>query len=77
MAEENSKYDEIGDNLDGLCGEEEIYSNSSEGCWEEEQQFEELEDNVNRKQGYVPRKQLTRNRNAHDIDSSLDETNYK
>ena len=29
LAEENGKYHEIGGNLDSLCGEEEIYSNSS------------------------------------------------
>ena len=29
LAEKNGKYHEIGGNLDALCGEEEIYSNSS------------------------------------------------
>ena len=78
LAEENGENDEIGDNLDELCGEEEeIDSNPSEECLEEEQQSEEPEDNVNRQQRYGPRKQLTRNRNVHDIDSSLDENNYK
>ena len=78
QAEENGENDEIGDNLDELCGEEEeIDSNPSEECLGEEQQCEEPEDNVNRQQRYGPRKQLTRNRNVHDIDSSLDENNYK
>ena len=77
LAEENDENDEIGDNLDELYGEEEIDSNPSEECLEEEQQSEEPEDNVNRQQRYGPRKQLTRNRNVHDIDSSLNENNYK
>ena len=69
---------EIGDNLDELCcEEEEIDSNPSEECLEEDQESEEPEDNVSRQQRYGPRKQLTRNRNVHDIDSSLDENNYK
>ena len=70
--------DEIGDNLDEVCGEEEeIDSKSNEKFLEKEHQSEEPEDNVNRQQRYGPRKQLTRNRNVHDIDSSLDENNYK
>ena len=78
LGEENGENDEIGDNLDELCGEEEeIDSNPSEECLEEEQQSEEPQDNVNRQQRYGPRKQLTRNRNVHDIDSSLNENNYK
>ena len=78
LAEENGKNNEIGDNLDELCGEEEeIDSNPSEECLKEEQQSEEPEDNVNRQQRYGPRKELSRNRNVHDIDSSLDENKYK
>ena len=78
LAERKGDNDEIGDNLDELCGEEEeIDSNPNEECLEEEQQSEEPEDNVNRQQRYGPRKQLTRNRNIHDIDSSLDENNCK
>ena len=78
LAEENGEDDEIGDNLDELCSEEEeIDSKSNEECLEEEQQSEEPEDNVNQQQRYGPRKQLTRNRNIHDIDSSLDENNCK
>ena len=78
LAEENGEKDEIGDNLDDLYGEEEeIDTNPSEECLEEEQQSEEPEDNVNRQQRYGPRKQLTRNRKVHDIESSLDENNYK
>ena len=78
LAEENGEKDEIGYNLDDLYGdEEEIDTNPSEECLEEEQQSEEPEDNVNRQQRYGPRKQLTRNRNIHDIDSSLDENNCK
>ena len=69
---------EIGDNLDELCcEEEEIDSNPSEECLEEDQESEEPEDNASRQQRYGPRKQLTRNRNVHDIASSLDENNYK
>ena len=78
LAEENGEKDEIGYNPDDLYGdEEEIDTNPSEECLEEEQQSEEPEDNVNRQQRYGPRKQLTRNRKVHDIDSSLDENNYK
>ena len=78
LAKENYENDEIGNNLDELCGEEEeIDFNPSEECLEEEQQSKELGDNVNRQQRYGPRKQLTRSRNVHDIDSSLDENNYK
>ena len=78
LAEENGDNDGIGDNLDELCGEEgEIDSNPSDGCLEKEQQSEEPEDNVNWQQIYGPRKRLTTNRNVHDIDSSLDEKNYK
>ena len=78
LPEKNGENDEIGDNRDELCGEEEeIDSNPSEKCLEEEQQSKEPEDNVNQQQGYGPRKQITRNRNVHDIDSSLDENNYK
>ena len=78
LAEENGENDEVGDNLDEVCGEEEeISSKSNKKCLEEEQQSEEPEDNVNRQQRYGPRKQLTRNRKVHDIDSSLDENNYK
>ena len=52
LAEENGEHDEIGDNLDELCGEEEEEFDSipSEECLEEEQQSEEPEDNVNRQQ---------------------------
>ena len=46
------KNDEIGDNLDELCDEEEIYSNPRDVCLEEEQQPEELQDNVNRQRRY-------------------------
>ena len=78
LAERKGDNDEIGDNLDELCSEEEeIDSKSNEECLEEEQQSEEPEDNVNQQQRYGPRKQLTRNRNIHDIDSSLDENNCK
>ena len=74
LAEENGENDEIVYNLDELCGEEEeIDSNPREECLEEEQQPEEPEDNVNRQQRYGTRKQRTRNRNVHYIDSSLDE----
>ena len=43
---ENSENDETGDNLDELCGEEEIDSHPSlsEECSEEEQQSEEPEE---------------------------------
>ena len=78
LAEENGENDEIGDNPDNLCGEEvEIDSNPSEECLEEEQESEETEDNVSREQRYGPRKQVTRNRSVHNIDSLLDENNYK
>ena len=78
LAEEIGENDKIGDNLDELCGEEEeIDSNPREECLEEEKKSEEPEDNANWQQRYGPRKQLTRNRNAHDIESSLDENNYK
>ena len=73
----NNENDEIGDNLDELCGEEEeIDSSPSEECLEEKQQSDEPGDN-DRQQRYGPRKQLTRNQNVHDIDSLLDENNYK
>ena len=73
----NNENDEIGDNLDELCGEEEeIDSSPSEECLEEKQQSDEPGDN-DREQRYGPRKQLTRNQNVHDIDSLLDENNYK
>ena len=55
LADENGENDEIGDNLDELCGEEEIEFSSSEKCLEEKQQSEEPEDNVNRQQRYRPR----------------------
>ena len=62
LAEENSENDEIGDNLDELWDEEEqIDSNPSEEYLEEEHQSEEPEDNVDRRQTYGPRKQVTRN----------------
>ena len=79
LAEENGENDEIGDKSDKLCGEEEgvIDSNPSNECLEEEQQSDEPEDNVNQQQRYRPRKQLTHNRNVQEIDSSLDENNYK
>ena len=77
LADENGENDEIGDNLDELCGEEETESSSSEKCLEEKQQSEEPEDNEKRQQRYRPRKQLTRSRNVRNIDSSLDENNYK
>ena len=78
MAEENGENYEIGDNLDELCSkEEEIDCNPSKECLEEEQQSEESEDNLIRQQRYGPRKQVTRNWNVHDIDSSLDDNNYK
>ena len=77
LADENGEDDEIGDNLDELCGEEETESSSSEKCLEEKQQSEEPEDKENRQQRYRPRKQLTRSRNVSNIDSSLDENNYK
>ena len=78
LAERKGDNDEIGDNLDELCSEEEeIDSKSNEECLEEELQSGEPEDNVNQQQRYGPRKQLTRNRNIHDIDSSLDENNCK
>ena len=74
LAEENGENDEIGE----VCGEEVgIDSNSSEECLQEEEQSEEPEDNVNRQQRYGTREQLTRNRNVDNIDSSLDENNYK
>ena len=78
MAEENGENYEIGDNLDELCSkEEEIDCNPSKECLEEEQQSEESEDNLNQQKRYGPRKQVTRNWNVHDIDSSLDDNNYK
>ena len=52
-------------------------NNPNEECLEEEQQSEEPEDNVNRQQRYGLRKQVTHNRNVHDIDNLLDEKNYK
>ena len=78
LAEKNGENYEIGDNFDQLRGkEEEIDSNPSEECLEEEQQSEEPEDNVNQQQRYRSSKQLTCSLNVHDIDSSLDEKNYK
>ena len=78
LAEEHGESDEIGDNFDELCGEEEeIDSNPSEECLEEEQQSGKPEDNVNRRQRYGSRNQLTRDRNLHGIDNLLDENNYK
>ena len=53
LAEKNGENYEIGDTLDQLRGkEEEIDSNPSEECLEEEQQSEEPEDNVNQQQRY-------------------------
>ena len=53
LLEKNGENDEIGDNLDELCGQEEkIDSSPSEECLEDEQQSEEPEDNVNRQQRY-------------------------
>ena len=76
LAEENGENNEIGDNLDELYGEEEVIDSiPSEECLKEEQQSQEAEDNVNWQQRYRPRKQLTRNRNVHDIYSSLDKNN--
>ena len=78
LAEENGENDKIVDNLDEICGEEEeIDSNPSEECLKEEQKYEKPEDNVNRQQRYGSRKQLTRNRNVRNTDSSLDENSYK
>ena len=72
LAKENGGNSEIGDNLDELCGEkEENDSNPSEQCFEEEQQSGEPEDNINRPQRYWTRKQLTCNRNVHNIDSCV------
>ena len=39
--------------------------------------FSSEEQPLNPRQQYVPRKQLTRNRKVHDIDSSLDEANFE
>ena len=51
LAEENGKHDEIGDNLDELCGkEEEFDSIPYEEYLQEEQQSEEPEENVIRQQ---------------------------
>ena len=79
LAKKNGKNNGIGDDLDELCAEEEeeVDSNPSEKCLEEEQESQETENNVDWQQRYGPRKQLTRNRNFHDIDSSLDKNNYK
>ena len=78
LAEKNGENDEIDDKLDELCSEEEeIDSNPNEEFLEEERLSEEPEDSVNRQQRYWPRKQLPRNRNVHNIDSSLDKNNYK
>ena len=78
LAEENGENDEIDDNLDELCGEEEeIDSNPNEEFLEEERESEKPEDSVNRQQRQGPRKQLPRNGNVRDIDSSLDENNCK
>ena len=55
LAEENGENDQIGDNVDEMCGEEEIDSNPSEECLKEEQQSEEPEDNVNRQLRYGTR----------------------
>ena len=46
LTEENGENDETGDNLDELCGEEEIDSHPSpsEECSEEEQQSEKPEE---------------------------------
>ena len=56
LAEENGENDEIGDNIDELCGEEEESdSNWSEEWSGEEQQSKEPEDNVNRQQRNEPR----------------------
>ena len=75
LAEENGENDENGDNLDEFCGEEEeMYSNPKWGVLRGRTVIWRTWDNVNRQQRYGPRKQLTRNRNAH---SSLDENNYK
>ena len=75
LAEENGENDENGDNLDEFCGEEEeMYSNPKRGVLRGRTVIWRTWDNVNRQQRYGPRKQLTRNRNAH---SSLDENNYK
>ena len=71
MAEENGENYEIGDNLD------ELDCNPSKECLKEEQPSEESEDNLNRQQRYGPRKQVTRNWNVHNNDSSLDDNNYK
>ena len=80
LSEENGENDEIGDNLDELCGEEEeIDSKPSEECSKEEQYSKEPEENVNRQQRYENknRQQKSRNRNVHDIDSSLNGSNQK
>ena len=78
LADENGENDKNGDNFNELCGEkEEIDFNLSEECLEEEQQSEDPADNVNQQQRYWPRKELTRNRNVHEINSLLDESSYK
>ena len=78
LTEENSKNDEVGDNLDELWNEEEeIDSNQSKECLEEQQHSEEPGDNVHRQQRYGPRNQLTRIQNVQDIVGSLEENNYK
>ena len=78
LAEENGENDEIVDNLDELCGEEEeIDSKPSEECLKEEPKSENPEDNVNQQHRDGPRKQLTRNRNEHNTNSSLGENSYK
>ena len=72
LGKENGGNSEIGDNIGELCGEkEENDSNPSEQCFEEEQQSGEPEDNINRQQRYWTRKQLTCNRNVHNIDSCV------
>ena len=51
LGEENGESDKIGDNLDELCGEKEDFDSFPNEEWlEEEQQYEEPEENVNRQQ---------------------------
>ena len=51
LGEENGESDKIGDNLDELCGEKEDFDSIPNEEWlEEEQQYEEPEENVNRQQ---------------------------
>ena len=80
LVDEDCHRDEVENDLVDFCGELDEENENNWDCTEQfflEDEVDREEQPLNSQQRYAPRKQLTRNRKVHYIDSLLDEAFYE